>query len=395
MTFRRFIATAAAAVTLSLPAGLHAADAPNDSFIAGYAAAVLERELSVKTDGLNVKYGYITFNSGSLSATDKAQALKVLSSVPGVKGVRLNDSPAVQPQNAIENIGPSVAQRSASTTAPAAEDDKSPLTTIQTDPSPLVLFLGAGRTFDPLLADPKWPHFFASYSKYDQDSGSTHLNTAAYVGYGETIAFLKKSYSSGFRWEIGVQAGLFAIFDLDSASKDLIDADYMIGPYYAARQGDFSLLARLYHQSTHLGDEYILRSTADVRQNFSFETANLILSYDLPEGFRVYGGGGYAFDVAPTDVRPWNVEYGVEWISPTTVFGTNWIRPVAAVDFQNRETTNWDFTYSVHAGVQLEDPTRFTQRLQLMFEYYDGNSPNGQFYDNHVRYYGIGAHFYF
>ena len=30
-------------------------------------------------------------------------------------------------------------------------------------------------------------------------------------------------------WEVGVQAGVFAFFDLDAESTDLVNADYLVG----------------------------------------------------------------------------------------------------------------------------------------------------------------------
>ena len=68
---------------------------------------------------------------------------------------------------------------------------------------------------------------------------------------------------------------------------------------------------------------------------------------------------------------------------------------MAAVDFQNHEDTDWSLNYSLRAGVQFEDPKRFSQRMQLMLEFYDGHSPNGQFFDDRVLFYGVGLHFYF
>ena len=71
------------------------------------------------------------------------------------------------------------------------------------------------------------------------------------------------------------------------------------------------------------------------------------------------------------------------------------LRPLAAVDLQNHEETNWDSDVSVRAGVQLESPRFKSTKLQLLGEYYDGHSPNGQFFERTIRYVGFGAHVYF
>jgi hypothetical protein len=49
----------------------------------------------------------------------------------------------------------------------------------------------------------------------------------------------------------------------------------------------------------------------------------------------------------------------------------------------------------VRAGLQFESEKLRQRHLQLMFEYYDGHSPNGQFFERSIAYWGIGLHFYF
>ena len=388
-----------------MPALSLAADPPNDAFIAGYAAAVLEREFSVKSTGLAVHDGHVTFPATAVGPGERAQLLKSLGAIPGVRDITLTDvdapntGPALTPEERVQ-VNPSSTPTTPKTsfgdgvptTAPSAVDGGVALTT---DDQPLKLWLGPGRTFSPILADPRWPHLFASYNHYDVDKADTRLSDVGSVGFGETISFLRWDTGHDLRQEVGIQGGLFAIFDLDSDSADLINADYFVGPYYALRFRNFSMLARIYHQSSHLGDEYLLRAEHEERVNYSYETFNLLASYDLPYGFRVYGGAGYLFDVDPGSVRKLTFEYGAEWTDPQTLPGVSWARPVVAFDGTSRHETDYDFSYSIRAGLQLEDPTRFTQKLQIMLEYYDGDSPNGQFYQDHIRFYGIGAHFYF
>ena len=82
--------------------------------------------------------------------------------------------------------------------------------------------------------------------------------------------------------EFGIQAGVFAIFDLDAESLDLINADYLIGIPLVFRKGNFSNMTRIFHQSSHLGDEFLLRGRAEKRVNLSYEAGNSIFSYNLP-----------------------------------------------------------------------------------------------------------------
>jgi hypothetical protein len=163
--------------------------------------------------------------------------------------------------------------------------------------------------------------------------------------------------------------------------------------YGTWRRGAFSTLGRVFHQSSHLGDELLVRSRIE-RVNLSYESVDLKLSYDLPGGFRVYGGGGYLFDQDPESLKPWSVQGGAEFRSPWKL-AAGWIRPVAAVDLQSREENRWNLDVSVRAGIQLENVRVLERNLQLLFEYFYGNSPDGQFYKNRVEYLGLGVHFHF
>ncbi|MEQ1637082.1 MAG: DUF1207 domain-containing protein [Methylococcales bacterium] len=104
------------------------------------------------------------------------------------------------------------------------------------------------------------------------------------------------------QWETGLQAGVFSDFNLGSSSSDLVNTDFIVSLYSSMRSGQFSAFGRIYHQSSHLGDEFLLRATNSKfeRVNLSYEGADLKLSYELPYGIRVYGGGGGLFHKEPS-----------------------------------------------------------------------------------------------
>ena len=385
-----------AAALLAAPS-LSWAAVPDDSFIAGYASAVLQREFSLRPEGLVVADGHVRYPAANLGTSEREELIKSLGAIQGVKDVTLYPpEPGAVEGTLLEKTAATFTPQPSTQPVSVASSPDGPLTAVAlASDSPETSFLGIGRTFEPLMADPRWPHFFAEYQKYDE-SGTINLRDAVSVGFGETISLIRQDYPSGFRWEAGVQAGLFAIFDMDSSSADLIDADYFVGPYAAMRFDKFSVLGRVFHESTHLGDEYLLRTNHVERLNYSYEEANIIASYDLPEGFRAYGGVGIAVDQDPnSDLHPWSFQQGIEWRDPETIPGASFIRPVAALDVQERQTNNYRLSYSLRAGVQFEDPTRFSQRLQVLAEYYDGDSENGQFFRDRNQYFGFGVHFFF
>ena len=110
--------------------------------------------------------------------------------------------------------------------------------------------------FRPLLADPKQPQFFASWQTTRVRTNQTSANIGS-VGFGENFGFYtRRNGCNG--WQVGVLAGVFAQFNLDAPSKDLINAGYVVGVPFSWRSGGWSTRVRLYHQSSHIGDEFLL-----------------------------------------------------------------------------------------------------------------------------------------
>ena len=248
--------------------------------------------------------------------------------------------------------------------------------------------LPGGLAFRPLIADPRWPHFAITYQYYVNDR---KLRDVGAVSFGETFTLYRDKLGDVW-WEIGIQAGVFAVFDLDAASKDLVNADYLGAVALGFRRESLSALVRVFHQSSHLGDEFLLRNRVN-RVNLSYEAFDLRLSYDFfGDVLRLYAGGGYLFDQDPSNLKPGSVQWGVEFRSPWRPSPT--IRPIAAVDVQNREENDWHADVSVRSGVEI-GALLGERKLQLMIEYFRGHSPNGQFYREKIDYIGLGAHFHF
>ena len=143
------------------------------------------------------------------------------------------------------------------------------------------------------------------------------------------------------------------------------------------------------------GGEYLLSGQSGERVNLSYEGVDLLLSFHLLLGFRLYGGSGYLFNSDPDDLERGIAQAGLELRSPGTWWGGA-LRPVAAIDLQSHEENDWDVNVSVRTGFQLENPDLFSRKLLILLEYYNGSSPNGQFYarDN-VEHIGLGLHFFY
>jgi hypothetical protein len=250
-----------------------------------------------------------------------------------------------------------------------------------------VVFLPEGDLFRPLLADPKQPQFYMSYLGYRSDVA--HF-TAWHVGFGETLGIVR--WSNGAEdWEglqLNMMAGVLAQFNWSAESRDLINADYIVGPTLTGRRGPFGARLRLFHQSSHLGDELLL-STPIARVNLSFEALDLMADVKMRH-LRIYGGGGYLVSREPRDLKRNTIQAGTEFLGASTWF--QWLRPIAALDLKWSEQQRWRRNISLKAGWELGSARYDRRHLRFFFEFYNGFSPFGQFFNAKVQYIGGGLY---
>ena len=180
---------------------------------------------------------------------------------------------------------------------------------------------------------------------------------------------------------------MFSQFNLDAPSFDLINADYLVGLPLTFRTAGFTARLRVYHQSSHLGDEFILNRNPE-RINLSFESLELILSQEVG-ALRVYGGGETFFRREPGDLAIRLVHAGAE-LRPIVLSS---IRLLAAADLKVVDDETWSRAWSVRAGLEIAripHPGHPPRVISLIGEFHDGAAPYGQFYREDIRYLGAG-----
>ena len=339
-----------------------AADRTGDEFLTGYIASILERDLHWERDSyiLKIVNGVATITLFKDDPMRREAADKQLRTIDGLQGIAI----VVKPADAGK---PGAISRFMGITGEAEA-------------------FPTGDLFRPLIADPKQPQFFVSINRF-RSSGVRY--TMASVGFGETFGLYRFFGSrEGNGLQLSVEGALFAQFNLDTASYDLINADYTIGIPVTYRHGDNSLRFRIYHQSSHLGDEFLLSANPPERVNLSYEAIELIYSREW-RGWRVYGGGEYLIHKEPADLKPMSAHWGIEYRGSKPLVWNG--RPIVGVDMKSLEEHNWSIDTSVKAGLEFGHPNPGQRRLRLMAEWYKGFDPHGQFYNNKVEYYGMGV----
>jgi hypothetical protein len=337
-----------------------------DEYILGFATSVLHHEFNVIDTNLKVRNGVIWVSGSGLEGINQDKLKRALSGIEGVKQVVISETE--------------------DTMDPALSDEPEEASSIDGT----IGFLQRGLLFAPFHADPRWPHFSAAYRGY-----RTNDLTAAFAGtFGETFSLYRNRAPFSGQWELVLQAGVFSLFDLSATSLDLVNADYNVGLLTAYRSGKFSGFLRLHHQSSHLGDEFILANQRVQRINLSYEEVDVKLAYDISNWIRVYAGGGYLTHRDPSDVEPISTQWGIELTSPIA-FLSGAVTPICYADFQSNERSQWAIAQSIMAGLRFENARIGNRQLQLLAQYFAGPSPDGQFYTQHSHWFGIGLHFYF
>lgn len=337
-----------------------------DRFIEGYATAVLERDLGLAPIAVELFDGVLVVHLDTLGSEPESRVIAALQEIRGVDHVEIRLPPP-------DSLGADAALPETAVVEPSEHEKGTGFEV-----------LPRRELFEPLMADVRWPRFSASFLSHLDDDELTHVGSA---NFGESFALLAGDLGEASRWEFGLQAAVFSIFDLDADSNDLVNSDFYVGPTLSMRSGRFTGLLRFFHQSSHVGDEYLLRNNPK-RVNLSYEGIDTILSFDLNEAIRVYGGGGVLVHTVP-NLDPLSAQTGLELESPWAVLG-DIVRPVAGADLRWAEQDDWHMDVSLRAGLQLENPRLSKLRLRALFEYFQGQSPNGQFFERRIEYMGVG-----
>ena len=250
------------------------------------------------------------------------------------------------------------------------------------------------QIFCPLIADPKEPRSFVSYlhgTFRSLDDPTGEGTSIASVGVGDTFGLFRiGGPDPGEGIQLDVMGSIFAQFDLGAPSNDLINADYILGFPLTFRRHGFSFRAKLYHQSSHLGDEYLLRSEDIVRENLSFESIEFLVSQEL-SALRLYVGAERIFRREPDTLPDSLFHTGIELRSGRA----RKVQLLAGVDVKTTELHDWSPAISGRAGLELgrPGPEGHPGRLiMLLFEMYQGPSPYGQFFQDDISYVGAGIH---
>lgn len=206
------------------------------------------------------------------------------------------------------------------------------------------------------------------------------------VSIGENVPVLALSRSPRPSF-LGLTIRVLGRFSLDDPKTALISNDWVVGVHGVVDRGPWRVVGELYHESSHLGDEYAERfssvgvrrldwtrevASVWVRRSIGPVALHLVTSYNLVDQFRLPRGA---------------LGFGVDYRS-----GRGVVRPVAGVYAESVQYGGWKVTTTARGGVEFQGAQG---KVALGLVYLNGLSQQRQFFRRQSRYYGFELRFDF
>lgn len=242
-----------------------------------------------------------------------------------------------------------------------------------------------------LLAPPRANGMWASLISFELEeepfSGGRTQAADVQLSYLIVVRRFQAEGESRPALDLGIDFILTSRFNLDEPQKDLINTDFRLGIPFSFAYKQLQARVGYVHESSHLGDETILRFTLGTLQQSSRDALELTLAYEVAELGRVYVGGGWNWNHSESneDVIGWGgFEFDPGRSRPSLI-----IWPYAGADFRITDLTE-RFAGTIVGGAGVRVAERIL-RLELRGHF--GPSPMGQFRNVDEKYFGVAVRF--
>lgn len=236
------------------------------------------------------------------------------------------------------------------------------------------------------IANPRQPCFSCGCRFHDKVGGSF----ASAIVIGAQFPMYRWSNVKGGDLQLELEGAAFAVFNLRKQSFPMINADYYAGIPLSYAKGPMAYRLRLYHVSSHVGDEYLCEHKHFHRKNKSFEALDLSAAYHFNQHLRVYGTlGSVILSDHEMHMKPLYVEYGFEARGPRRDFNQLFGQPFLAVHLQNWQDVHFALDTNYALGYEWGKIHGIGRKVRAFLEYHQGFSAEGQFSRKRTKYIGF------
>lgn len=242
--------------------------------------------------------------------------------------------------------------------------------------------------FAPLIADPRQVTNSAGI-RFNEKVIGKRVGSAIFGG---DFILLRLFDISRFHADvdIGLQGGVFSVFDLDHPEACMVNSDFFVAGLLGCAVDKWSFRLRLWHLSSHLGDEFLLAHPNFPRFNLSDEGIDFFISLRYNPQIRLYGGIGYIVSRDLTfPERPFYIETGTELRPFGLHEGSLYAQPIFAMHFRFWEEQHFGIDQTYILGMEWSRFRDVGRKIRAFVEYHQGFSKEGQFVREPCNYYGF------
>ncbi|MBS0645872.1 MAG: DUF1207 domain-containing protein [Verrucomicrobia bacterium] len=250
--------------------------------------------------------------------------------------------------------------------------------------------------FQPLVADPRQVTNAASIRFNDSVIGQ-HVGA---VIFGDDFIFYR--WLDVLRWhgdaDIGIEAGVFSVFDLDHPQACMVNSDFYVALLLTYAVNHWSWRFRLWHLSSHLGDEFLLSNPGFTRYNVSDNGVDLFVSWQPNPALRIYFGLG---DILWEDDEFRTKPFYIEWGSEIRLFGCRdhfnrlYVQPFLAMHFRSWQENSFNVDQTYTLGFEWSKLRYVGRKFRIFAEYHHGYCDEGQFVQFRSNYFALKTEFGF
>jgi hypothetical protein len=187
---------------------------------------------------------------------------------------------------------------------------------------------------------------------------------------------------------LGFGSQVYGRFSLTDSKSALISTDWVVGLNTTLGLNPWALTLEVYHESSHLGDEYGDRFPAD-RVDWTREVLSAWATYSAGR-WRLSAGASYVLQDELRLPAP-GASLGVDFHGRSRRVLTGQGRPIAGLFLEANAATRWRVSSSVKMGVAFA--TNQNHDLSVSLIAHDGLSTQRQFYQQESQYVGLEIRF--
>jgi Protein of unknown function (DUF1207) len=188
---------------------------------------------------------------------------------------------------------------------------------------------------------------------------------------------------------LGFGSQVYGRFSLTDPKSSLISTDWVVGFNTTAALESWALTLEVYHESSHLGDEYGDRFPAD-RLDWTREALAGWASY-VAGPWRLTAGASYVLDDQLNLPAPGG-SLGVDYRGKSRRFVGGQVRPIAGLFAEAEAATRWRVSTSAKLGLAFATGSE-NHDISLGLIAHDGLSTQRQFFRQESQYVGVEVRF--